>query len=63
MTHSMIPTDVLLSAQRMADNRECLVYVGRVKETLYTARGDQFLVRRDPQGIGVYYVLLGERWS
>ena len=58
---SAIPLETIKDAERIADIWERPVYVGRRRETMNTARGEQFLIRRSPESaseLGVYLVVL-----
>ena len=61
-TVSAIPEDIIKSAIRSADIWDVPMCIGRRKETLYTARGDEFLIRKygNSSELGVYLVVLPE---
>jgi len=60
-----VPEEIIRSAKMSADIWEVPIYVGRRKETLYNARGDEFLIRRTKEAaseLGVYLVVLPDTY-
>ena len=64
MTHLTIPQEIIESAKRSADIWEVPMCIGRRKETLYTARGDEFLIRKygNHSELGVYLTVLPDMY-
>ena len=59
-----IPLEIIESAKRSADIWEMPMCIGRRKETLYSARGDEFLIRKygNHGELGVHFVVLPDTY-